>query len=178
MHMSDFDWQAFGLSHPPCQALVEVPTIRVQERGYGYPDPPAEFAGQKEIVLQWYAQPTHYEELDRLNLQFAFPLTVRPNDVGWMDHPEWFRVVMVGTLELWPNKGAAQTIIQTSKWTMDSTLVYVMTDKIKFDNGNSGNTDAAFLVGCVLIGDPAFGVIQPRTFENWKMSAEVNAALT
>ncbi|MBP6888785.1 MAG: hypothetical protein KBC21_03715 [Candidatus Pacebacteria bacterium] len=176
--MSDFDWQALGLSHPPCQTLVEVPTIRVQERGYGYPYPAAEFAGQKEVVLQWYAQPTHDEELDRLNLQFAFPLMIRPDDVAWMGHPEWFHVVMVGTLELWPNKGAVQAIMRTRQWTMESTLVYVMTDKIKLDNGKGGDTNAAFLIGCFLFGDPAFGVIQPKTFENWKVSAEVNAALT
>ncbi len=175
--MSNFDWQAFGLSHPPCQNLVEVPTIRVQERGFGYPDPPAEFVGQKEVVLQWYAQPTHDEELDRLNLQFAFPLLLRPDGVEWMGHPEWFSVVMVGTLELWPNKDAAQAIIKTSNWTMDSTLVYVMTDKIRLNNGKGGETNTAFLIGCILIGDPAFGVIQPRTFENWKVSAEMNAAL-
>jgi hypothetical protein len=158
-----------------CETLVEVPTVRIQPRGLNYRDRPPEFEGQEEIVVQWYGDNDRGELKDR-NMQFAFPLTSKPDAVQWFGHPEWYRTVLLGPLKNWPNKDAIPMVIRQGK-TLDSTVLYVITSKIGLDDGRGGTKPSALMTEVVCLGDPTFGVIRPREYTNMAVSDEEIAKL-
>jgi hypothetical protein len=169
------DWSKVPPEHPVCETLVEVPTVRIQPKGLNYRDRPPEFEGLDEIVVQWYGDNDRGELKDR-NMQFAFPLTSKPDAVQWFGHPEWYRTVLLGPLKNWPNKDAIPMFIRQGK-TLDSTVLYVITSKIGLDDGRGGTKPSALMTEVVCLGDPTFGVIRPREYTDMAVSDEEIAKL-
>jgi len=168
MQAQQIDWDNLPPVHPVCEVRVEVPTLRLQPRGHGYPHRPPEFEGQKEIVVQWFGETREGKLKD---LQFAFPLMTKPDSAYWFGRPEWFRVVMLGALKRWPNKGALANMVRDGR-SPDEVTVYVITSQIGLDDGRGGSRPAALLIGVALLGDPIHGVITPREFSNWDIPKE------
>jgi len=161
--------------HPICETLVEVPTVQIQAKGLKYALRPPEFEGQEEVVVQWYGDDGCGELKDR-NLQFAFPLTSRPDAVQWFGHPEWYRTVMLGPLKNWPNKDAL-TQLTRDGLRPDSMVIYVITSQIGLDDHRGGTVPSALLIEVVCLADPTFGIIRPREYSDWSVSAEEIAKL-
>ncbi len=168
----DIDWSTV-VSHPICEVQVAVPTIRLQARGLGYPHRPPEFEGQEEIVVQWFGEAKNGE---LKNLQFAFLLQTQLDAIQWLGHPEWYRVVMLGTLKNWPNPKAVKHFLEQGLG-LDSVVVYVVTAQIGLDDGHGGSRPSAMLVPVVGLGDPNHGVIFPREYANWEVPKEEIAKL-
>ncbi len=166
----EIDWDNLPPEHPVCENQVEVPTLRLQPRGQGYPHRPLEFEGQEEIVVQWFGE-TGQEKFKKRNLQFAFPLMTKPDSAYWFGHPEWYRTIMLGALGGWPNKEALAKMLQDGR-TRDEINIYVITSQIGLDDGKGGSRPSAMLVGVVHLGDPNNGVISPREYANWEVSRE------
>lgn len=173
MHTQPIDWDNLPPEHPVCEALVEVPTLRLQPRGLNYPDRPPEFEGQEEIVVQWFGA-SRSPVLSKL--QFAFPLMTDADDIKWFRHPEWYRIAMLGRLDGWPNKSVLE------KWRADGRrddeiVAYVITSHIGLSDGRGGTVPAAYLIPVVCLGDPTHGVIMPQEFANWDVPKEEVAKL-
>ncbi|OGG64561.1 hypothetical protein A3J11_00390 [Candidatus Kaiserbacteria bacterium RIFCSPLOWO2_02_FULL_55_12] len=171
----DIDWDNFPPEHPVCEVQVEVPTLRLQQRGHGYPHRPPEFEGQEEIVVQWFGDNSR-GNLKEKNLQFAFPLMTKLDSVHWFGRPEWYRTVMLGALKGWPNKEALTKMVEDGR-SPDEVVIYVVTSQIGLDDGHGGTTPSALLVGVISLGDPIHGVISPREFANWEVPQEEIATL-
>ena len=130
----DIDWDNFPPEHPVCEVQVEVPTLRLQQRGHGYPHRPPEFEGQEEIVVQWFGDNSR-GNLKEKNLQFAFPLMTKLDSVHWFGRPEWYRTVMLGALKGWPNKEALTKMVEDGR-SPDEVVIYVVTSQIGLDDGH------------------------------------------
>ncbi len=168
---SAIDWSTVPPEHPVCETLVEVPTIRVQPRGQGYPHRPPEFEGQEELVVQWFGD-NQSNELAARNLQFAFPLASK-HDIAWFFHPEWFRAVMIGPFKDWPNQEAMRAMVAVGRLKPDSLVLYALTAQIGMESPSGlGIVPAAKLVQITPLGDGNFGIIRPRPYANWDVSRE------
>jgi hypothetical protein len=172
--MRDFDLSSVPPAHPVCPTLVEVPTVRMQPKGLGYPRRPAEFEGRNEVVVQWYCDATEGPLKD---LQFAFPVTAKPDAVQWFGHPERYRVVMLAPLRNWKNPEVIRQFTKDGAFTPDSHVIYLITSELGLDDRRGGTMPSAFLTGIALLGDPAHGVIQPREYIQWNVADEEVAKL-
>ncbi len=155
---TDIDISTFPPAHPICPVQVAIPTLRRQRI--------SESDGQETIVVQWFGE----SESGELNdLQFAFPLLSDPDAIQWFGHPEWFRVVMLGSLKNWPNPRGLEMFLEQGL-SLDSIVLYVITSQIGMDDGHGGVQPAAHLTTVAFLGDPLYGVIAPREYADWKVS--------
>jgi len=167
------DLDSLPPAHPVCETQVEVPTLRLQLSGYGYPNRPPEFDEQEEIVVQWFGE---NQRGTLKNLQFAFPLMMKSDSVHWFLRPEWYRTVMLGALKGWPNKEALAGMVRNGR-SVNEMVIYVISSQLGLDDGHGGIKPSALLIGVACLGDPIHGVITPREFANWEIPKEEIAKL-
>ncbi|HEX8993814.1 MAG TPA: hypothetical protein VF803_01025 [Candidatus Paceibacterota bacterium] len=175
MQRPEIDWGTLPVSHPVCEQQTDVPTLRLQPHGQGHPERLTGLEDEKVIVVQWFGD-DEGGEITKRNIQFAFPVMSRSDDIHWFGHPEWFRVAYFGPLEHWPNP-AAIPMFQRHGLEKDSIVLYVLSAQIGMDDGKGGVMPNSFMTTVALLGDPCFGVIRPRKYENMAVCKEEIAKL-
>lgn len=142
---------------------VEVPTIIVE--------PPYE-GGEPEVFVQWFAEFSKIESLKRKHgdtfserlrqMQFSFPVPIPVDDVHWMGHPEYFKVILLGQLKDWPDE-----VAEISKsGSPDSWILWVTSSYYGGPTSGGDNSQACFYIPLksIVLADETLGLITPRKY--------------
>lgn len=140
--------------HKVCERNVEVPAILVV--------PSPEEDGEPEVVVQWFGEA---EDMDLGEMQFLFPVPVSADALAWMNHPELFKVILLGQIKDWPTKEAVQAVADSfAKGNVDAWILWVTSSHYGTKH-RSGVGPACFAVRMnILLADGVCGVITPRKY--------------
>lgn len=150
--------------HEMIRPLVSVPTISVRTLTGDNP--------REAVCVQWFGQAS--EPLPN-DAQFLFEPLADPKSDAWHGKPEAFKVIFIGPIRDWPRRDAAQQVANmVSDGNMDSHIVWMVSSKFPAPHPTARFAPASFMVPLVILGDPAVGVITPKSYYGADVLASEN----
>lgn len=160
--------------HKVCQPNVEVPTILVE------PFDPEE-SDKPEIFVQWFGES---DIADLEGMQFRFQVPSSPDSTCWMNHPELFKVILLGQVKDWPKKEVAQRVADmVNKGDLETWIVWLTSSHYSIETPG-GIGPACFIMPMTIVLADYFGIINPKKYfdmnvleeERWKVFQRAQSA--
>jgi len=117
--------------------------------------------GPPEVFVQWFGEA---DGGDVTNLQFRFPVPLSPDHAMWMNHPEKFKVILVGQVKDWPKPSAQEAVAASAKGTLETWILWICSSHYTVQHSNGPGPACCVVPLTAMLGDPNVGVITPRKY--------------
>ncbi len=152
--------------HEICKNKVDFPTVVIK--------PFSKDANDLGMFIQWFGE-TKEGSLPKKS-QFLFDVLTDPNDIGWYEKPETFRVVFLGQIKDWPKPEKVQSMAK-AMGSIDKWIVWLVSSYVGVRHSD-GIGPASNAIGIALLADGNYGVITPQPYTNMKVLEEESQKIT